>query len=96
MKTQDRRKLSPNTLEEIRTRAVQRVEAGDSPEEVIKALGFSRACIYNWLARYRAGGWRALRTGSRSGRPNKLTGSQIKYLFRGQLVIVAQPAEIWW
>lgn len=54
MKTQDGRKLSPKTLEQIRIRAVQRVQAGESPETVIKTLGFSRACIYNWLARYRA------------------------------------------
>ena len=51
MKTQDGRKLSPKTLEEIRARAVQRVQEGESPERVIKTLGFSRACIYNWHAR---------------------------------------------
>ena len=50
MKTQDERKLSPKTLEEIRIRAVQRVQDGESPEKVIKTLGFARACIYNWLA----------------------------------------------
>jgi hypothetical protein len=27
-------------------RAVEQVQAGMSPEVVIKALGFSRACIY--------------------------------------------------
>lgn len=69
-------------MEEIRIRAVQRVQAGESPEVVIKTLGFARACIYNWLARYRAGGWHALRTGQRSGRPTKLTGTQIKWVYR--------------
>ena len=69
-------------MEEIRIRAVQRVQAGESPETVIKTLGFARACIYNWLARYRAGGWHALKTGSRSGRPKKLTGSQISWIYR--------------
>ena len=82
MKTQDGRKLSPKTLEEIRIRAVQRVQEGESPEAVINALGFSRACIYNWLARYRAGGWHALKTGSRSGRPKKLGGQQIAWIYR--------------
>ena len=72
MKTQDGKKLSPKTLEEIRTRAVQRVQDGESPETVIKALGFSRASIYNWLARYRAGGWHGLKTGDRSGLPKNL------------------------
>jgi len=82
MKTQDGRKLSPKTLEEIRTRAVQRVQEGESPETVIKALGFSRACIYNWLARYRTGGWHALKTGSRTGRPKKLGGKQIAWIYK--------------
>ena len=82
MKTQDGRKLNPKTLEEIRTRAVQRVQEGESPERVIKTLGFSRACIYNWLARYRAGGWHALKTGSRTGRPKKLGGKQIAWIYK--------------
>lgn len=82
MKTLDGRKINPKAMEEIRTRAVQRVQAGESPEVVIKALGFSRACIYNWLSRYRNGGWHALRTGSRSGRPKKLDGKQIRWIYK--------------
>lgn len=82
MKKLDGRKISPKAMEEIRIRAVQRVQDGESPEIVIKTLGFARACIYNWLARYRAGGWQALKTGSRSGRPKKLTGSQIRWIYR--------------
>ena len=69
-------------MDEIRARAVQRVQAGESPEVVIKTLGFARACIYNWLARYREGGWHALRTGQRSGRPKKLNSSQIKWVYK--------------
>ena len=82
MENLDGRKIGPKAMEEIRIRAVQRVQAGESPETVIETLGFARACIYNWLARYRAGGWQALKTGSRSGRPNKLTGTQIGWIYR--------------
>jgi transposase len=82
MEKLDGRKISPKAMEEIRFRAVQRVQAGESPEKVIKTLGFARACIYNWLARYRAGGWHALRTGERSGRPKKLSGSQIRWIYK--------------
>jgi len=82
MKRADGRKISPKAMEEIRIRAVQRVQVGESPETVIKTLGFARACIYNWLARYRAGGWHALRTGQRSGRPKKLNSSQIKWVYK--------------
>ena len=81
-KRKDGRKLSPKTLEEIRTRAVQMVQDGESPEKVIQTLGFARACIYNWLARYRAGGWHALKTGSSTGRPKKLDGQQIAWVYR--------------
>lgn len=64
-------------MEEVRIRTTQSVQDGKNPEEVIRTLGFSRACIYNWLARYRDGGWRALRSGKQGGRPKKLTGREI-------------------
>jgi len=82
MKKLDGRKISPKAMEEIRIRAVQRVQDGESPEKVIQTLGFARACIYNWLARYRNGGWHALKTGSRCGRPKKLTGTQIRWIYK--------------
>ena len=37
------------------------MEQGQSPEVIVKALGLSRACIYNWIAKYREGGVEALR-----------------------------------
>lgn len=82
MKMTKGRKIGSKAMAEIRIRAVQRVQDGESPEVVIKALGFSRACIYNWLARYRSGGWHALQTGHRSGRPGKLNGDQIKWVYK--------------
>ena len=82
METTDGRKIDPKAMEEIRKRAVERVQDGESPEVVIKTLGFSRACIYNWLARYRVGGWHALRTGHRSGRPKKISGPQMQWIYR--------------
>lgn len=81
MEKRDGRKIDPKAMDEIRTRAVQRVQDGESPEDVIRALGFARACIYNWLARYRAGGWHALRSGKGTGRPKKLTGAQISWIY---------------
>ena len=81
METGDGRQLSHETLEEIRIRAVLQVEAGESPEVVIKALGFSRRCIYNWLAAYREGGLEALKAKKLEGRPTKLSGKQIQQLY---------------
>lgn len=92
MKTNDGRKLSPKTREEIRIRAVQRVHDGESPETVIKALGFSRACIYNWLSKYRAGGWHGLKDGNRSGRPSKLSGDHLAWIYR--TVVDKDPLQL--
>jgi transposase len=80
MEKLDGRKIGPEAMEQIRIRAVKRVQQGESPEKVIATLGFSRACIYNWLARYRAGGWHALRSGKHPGRPKKLDGTQIAWI----------------
>ena len=82
MKRHDARALDHKTLEEIRIRAVERVQAGESPEAVIQALGFTRSCIYTWLARYRNGGWGALRARALKGRPMKIQAVQMRWLYR--------------
>jgi transposase len=82
MRPHDARKLDHETLEAIRIRAVEQVQSGESPEVVIRALGFSRACIYNWLAAYRAGGWESLKARRLYGRPHKLEGAQIRWIYR--------------
>jgi transposase len=82
VKTTDGRKLDHKTLEEIRIRAVQRVQAGESPEMVIATLGFTRSCIYEWLARYRAGGWNGLKAKTLAGRPKKISARQMEWLWK--------------
>lgn len=82
MKELDGRKVDRKALEEIRIRAVLRVEAGESPEVVIKALGFSRGRIYEWLAKYREGGIDALRRRKAPGKQPKLSGKQLQKLYK--------------
>jgi transposase len=81
MRELDGRKLDHKTLEEMRIRAVKQVEAGESPETVIKALGFTRPRIYEWIAKYREGGIEALKKKSIPGRPMKLKGRQLQKLY---------------
>lgn len=94
MKTKqfDGRRLDHKTRENIRIRAVKLVEQGESPEQVIKALGFHRSCIYEWLAKYREGGTEALKTRKISGRPQKLNGRQVKNIY--DIVTSKNPLQL--
>jgi transposase len=78
----DARKLSHTTLEEIRIRAVKQVEAGESPEVVIAALGMNPRSIYRWIALYREGGEAALKARALPGAAPKLTGAQLKWIYK--------------
>lgn len=91
MKKLDGRKLSHEALEEIRIRAVTLVQNGKSPEDVIAALGMSRSCIYNWLAAYRSAGWHALKSKKLNGRPKKLTGKQIHWIYK--MIVQKNPQQ---
>lgn len=78
----DGRTLNRAVLAEIRQQAVLQVEAGESPEAVISALGFSRSCIYEWVARYRANGLEAVAARRAPGRVPKLSDRQLRRLRR--------------
>jgi transposase len=76
MTKRDGRRLGRKTLEEIRIRAVEQVEAGESPEDVVRSV------IYEWLGKYREGGLDALRAKRAPGRPPKLSGKQLRSIYR--------------
>lgn len=82
MRETDGRKLSHETLEAMRIRAVKAVESGESPERVIRTLGLSRPRIYEWLAAFREGGIEALRAKPISGRPRKLDARAMRWIFK--------------
>jgi transposase len=82
MKTRDARNLDYRMLTELRKRGVASVQEGQSPEIVAKALGINRVTIYGWLSRYRDGGWGALDAKKRGGRPPKLDGKALKWVYK--------------
>jgi len=81
MRKDDARQLDHKTLEALRIRAVGRVQDGESPEVVGKALGLNRTTIYDWLAKYRSGGYHALKSRPTPGAKPKLDGKKLKWLF---------------
>ena len=82
MKEFDGRKIDHKTRETIRIRAVKRIEAGESPEVIAKALGYHRSCIYDWIAKYREGGIEALKTRPIPGAKPKLSGKHLQWLHK--------------
>ena len=92
MRETDGRKLKHDVLEALRVRAVHRIEEGESPEVVVKALGMNRRTIYKWIALYREGGTEALKARPLSGRPLKLTGTKLRWIYR--TVVTKNPLQL--
>lgn len=76
----DGRSLDHQTLEVIRTMAVERVREGASPSAVV-AYGFCRTTIYKWRKAASPSG-PGLLAKLLDGRPRKLTARQEKLVFR--------------
>src|SRR6202162_200978 len=81
MRTNDDRRLDHATLQAMRERAVRSVHDGESPEVVARIIGINRSTIYGWLAQYRRGGWSALKAKPLFGRPPKLDGKKLKWVY---------------
>src|ERR1022692_366432 len=81
MRKDDARKLDHKTLEEMRMRAVKRIHDGESPEIIARVLGVDRSTVYGWLVRYRCGGWNGLKAKPLSGRPPKLDGKKLRWVY---------------
>jgi len=88
----DGRKLDHQTLEVLRLRAVEQIEAGAHPEAVAEALGLARGTVYMWLAKYREGGRDALKARPVPGRPPKLSGPQLRRLYTP--IVGADPRQL--
>lgn len=88
----DGRGIGHHLLSEIRRRAVAAVQAGQAPEDVAAAHGVNRTTIYDWLAKYRQGGWGALKARKRGGRTPKLDAKALRWIFR--TVVDKRPDQL--
>jgi|SRR5215468_2518182 len=91
-----RPKGSPDELERRRTRAVQLLEQGESPEVVARILGVTLSSLHRWrrLARQREG----LRAKPSPGRPRRLADEQLRQLealLRQGAVAHGWPNHLW-
>jgi transposase len=48
---------------------------------VARVYNLPQRTIFDWLSRYRSGGWDALKEGSRTGRKRKLSGDDMRWLY---------------
>src|SRR5512144_675914 len=92
MRENDGRKLDHATLEALRIRAVQAVEAGEHPEDVARAIGMARGTVFMWLAKYREGGLAALKAKPVPGKPPKLNATQLRRLYT--LIAGSDPRQL--
>jgi transposase len=92
MRDNDGRKLDHKTLEQLRIRAVQQIQAGAHPEAIAEALGLARSTVFGWMAKYRQGGLEALRARPVPGRPPKLSGAQLQRLYT--LIVGNDPRQL--
>ncbi len=81
MKT-DARALDHSTLTELRKRGVAAVQSGENPTVVAAALGVNLRSVFRWLAEYRRGGWDRLTAHKRGGRPPKLNGAALRWIYK--------------
>jgi transposase len=74
-----------NTRSEIRYKkrveVVEAVQRGEQPAVVARVHNIPLRTVFDWLARYRNGGWDALKDKPRSGRPRKVNGKVMCWLY---------------
>ena len=81
----ERKAAEPTATEKVRAEkrqaAVAAVQRGEAVTVVARVCQIPLRTLFVWLARYRQGGWHALKEGKRSGRPAKLTPAALQWLY---------------
>ena len=84
----DGRKIPDPVREQIRIEAIENWLAGMTPTSLARKYGTSRKIVYQWIDRYKTGGWEGLKTRTgKTGPKPKLSPEQqerLRVLLRTQ------------
>jgi transposase len=68
--------------EEKRKAVVEAIVIREEPVHLVARVhNIAQRTVFDWLSLYRSGGWDALKEGARSGRPRKLSGDDMKWVY---------------
>ena len=68
--------------EQKRRDVVEAIVVRQEPAYLVREIyNIPERTIFNWLALYRSGGWDALKEGARKGRPSKLSGMDMRWIY---------------
>ena len=91
MRKNDARKLDRQSQEALRIRGMQALFSGESPRRVAEFLGVNPDTVYNWAAKYGAGGWDNLKRKKAPGRPPIVQGRHLKWIYK---MITKDPQQL--
>ena len=74
-----------------RKAVVEAVARGEKPTVVARVFNIPLRSVFHWVARYRHGGYDALREGKRQGRPRKVNGEVMQWLY--EAITLGDPQQ---
>jgi len=78
--------------EQKRIEVVKAVVVGEEDvDTVARVFSIPKRTVFDWLASYRNGGWHALREGDRKGRPRKVSGRVMEWLY--EAITLGDPRQ---
>lgn len=76
---------------ELRKSVVAAVQRGEPIRTVARVYDVAVRSVFDWLSWYRRGGWDGLREARRSGRPSKVSGPVLRWLYKA--ITLGDPTQ---